>query len=189
MTQLVDRYLLYRIRAKRDAEAFAKIYDRHVESIFRFVVYKLPKKEDAQDVTAEAFTRLWQTIQQPKQITNVRAFLYQIARNLVADFYRKFEQSPIESIDVTFESDNTSNQLYTDKGRHSEQIEARSELSIVLGQLDKLKEDYRDVLALRLIDGLSFQEIGTILGKEAGHARVIYHRGLKAIKQANEPTP
>lgn len=189
MTQLVDRYLLYRIRAKRDAEAFAKIYDRHVESIYRFVVYKLPKKEDAQDVTAEAFTRLWQFIQQPKQITNVRAFLYQIARNLVADFYRKLEQSPTEPLsDVTFEDDKASNQLYTDKGRNSEQIEARSELSIILGQLDKLKEDYRDVLALRLIDDLSFQEIGTILGKEPGHIRVIYHRGLKAIKQSNKPS-
>lgn len=190
MTQLVDRYLLYRIRAKRDAEAFAKIYDRHVESIYRFVVFKLPKKEDAQDVTAEAFTRLWQYIQQPKQITNVRAFLYQIARNLVADFYRKLEQSPVESLDLVTNDDNlTSNVLYTDNGRASEQIEARSELSIVLDQLDKLKEDYRDVLALRLIDELSFQEIGTILGKEPGHVRVIYHRGLKAIKQANEPQP
>lgn len=155
--QLVDRYSLYRIRAKRDAEAFAKIYDRHVGSIYRFVVFKLPKKEDAQDVTAEAFTRLWQLIQQQKEITNLRAFLYQVARNLVADFYRKSEQCPVEPLNVTFEADNASNQVYTDKGRNREQIEARSELSIVLGQLDKLKEDYRDVLALRLIDGLSFQ--------------------------------
>lgn len=190
MTQLVDRYLLYRIRAKRDADAFAKIYDRHVESIYRFVVFKLPKKEDAQDVTAEAFTRLWQHIQQARPVSNVRAFLYQIARNLVADFYRRLEQSPEEPLgDVTNEGEMPSHDVYTDKGRNSELIEARSELSLVLGQLDKLKEDYRDVLALRLIDGLSFQEIASILGKQTGHVRVIYHRGLKAIKQANESQP
>ncbi len=186
--QLVDRYLLYRIRAKRDAEAFAKIYDRHVGPIYRFVVFKLPKKEDAQDVTAEAFTRLWQLIQQQKEITNIRAFLYQVARNLVADFYRKSEQSPVlESLDVTLDAENTSTSLHTDQGRSMAQIEARSEVALVLQQLERLKEDYRDVLALRLIDGLSFTEIATILGKETGHVRVIYHRGLKAIKQANEP--
>lgn len=186
MTQLVDRYLLYRIRAKRDAEAFAKIYDRHVEAIYRFVVFKLPKKEDAQDVTAEVFTRLWQHIQS-KEINNIKAYLYQIARNLVADFYRKQEHFPdTESADVTFDGESASYDTYTDNGRSREQIEARGELSLVLDQLDKLKEDYRDVLALRLIDGLSFAEIGVILGKEAGNVRVIYHRGLKAIKQINQ---
>ena len=87
MTQLIDRYLLYRLKIKRDPEAFAKIYDRHVESIYRFVIIKLPRKEDAQDITAETFTRLWQHLQKHKDITNLRAFLYQIARNLVADFY------------------------------------------------------------------------------------------------------
>jgi len=188
MTQLVDRYLLYRIRAKRDAEAFAKIYDRHVDTIYRFVVFKLPKKEDAQDVTAETFTRLWQYIQQPKSIKNVRALLYQIARNLVSDFYRNKEKEPvIEETDVTFESELTSNVTYTDSGRSSEIIEARGEISIVLAQMEKLKEDYRDVLALRLMDELSFDEIATILGKQVGHVRVIYHRALKAIKQINEP--
>ncbi|MFA6160988.1 MAG: RNA polymerase sigma factor [Patescibacteria group bacterium] len=187
MTQLVDRYLLYRIRAKRDAEAFAKIYDRHVDIIYRFVVFKLPRKEDAQDVTAEVFTRLWQYVQQPKAIKNIRALLYQIARNLVADFYRNKEKEPdIQEADVTFEDETASNVSYTDSGRSSEIIEARGEMSIVLAQMEKLKEDYRDVLALRLIDELSFDEIAVILGKQVGHVRVIYHRALKAIKQVNE---
>jgi len=187
MSQLVDRYLLYRIKAKRDAQAFAKIYDRHVDAIYRFVVFKLPKKEDAQDVTAEAFTRLWQHIQQQKPITNLRAFLYQIARNLVADFYRKAQPSSAdESLDVTNGDESASNALHTDHGRSSELIEARSEVSLVLKQLDRLKDDFRDVLALRLVDELNFAEIAAILGKEAGHVRVIYHRGLKAIKEINE---
>ncbi len=184
MTQLIDRYLLYRLKIKRDPDAFAKIYDRHVESIYRFVIIKLPRKEDAQDITAETFTRLWQHLQNQKEITNLRAFLYQIARNLVADFYRN-RDIVTETEDVTFGLDLTSNSTQTDRGRGMDQIEARTELSLVLKQVERLKDDFRDVLALRLIDGLKFSDIATILGKDVGHVRVIYHRALKAIKDLN----
>lgn len=186
MTQLIDRYLLYRLKIKRDPDAFAKIYDRHIESIYRFVIIKLPRKEDAQDITAETFTRLWQHLQNQKEITNLRAFLYQIARNLVADFYRNRDIiSEAQTEDVTFGLDLTSNVTQTDMGRGKDQIEARTELALVLKQVDKLKDDFRDVLALRLIDGLKFSDIATILNKDVGHVRVIYHRALKAIKDLN----
>lgn len=180
MSQLIDRYLLYRLKIKRDPDAFAKIYDRYVPDIYRFVIFKLPRQEDAQDVTAETFTKFWQTIQQQKDVTNIRAYLYRIARNLVVDFYRNREQS--FSLDsVTEQGDLPSNELH-DAGRGKDLIEARGDIALVFSQLDRLKEDYRDVLALRLVDALSFADIATVLGKTPGHVRVIYHRGIRALK-------
>ncbi len=179
MSQLIDRYLLYRIKVKRDPDAFAKIYDQYVTGIYRFVFLKLPGQEDAQDVTAETFTRFWQYCQQ-ESVINVRALLYQIARNLVADFYRNHENA-VQKESVTFDHENASTILQDQKSGPSA-MEARTELALVQRQLGKLKDDFRDVLTLRLVDGLSFADIATVLGKTSGHVRVIYHRGMKALK-------
>jgi RNA polymerase sigma-70 factor (ECF subfamily) len=189
MTNLIDSYLLFRIRTKRDAEAFARIYDRYVEAIYRFAYLKLPGKEDAQDITAETFTRAWQYLNEAKQVVHIRAFLYQIARNLIVDFYRVRKQEPSVEELVTLEETGTSTDsmgAVEESVRLSiqaERAEPRAEVALIFSKLSRLKEDYRDVLTLRLIDDLPFAVIGEILEKSTGNVRVIYHRGLKALKE------
>lgn len=183
MSNLVDRYLLYRIRTKRDPEAFAKIYDRYVEAIYRFILLKVPSKEDAQDLSAEVFTKTWSYLQDHEQVTHLRALLYRVARNLIVDFYR--QHKPTVSLDaaVTFEVDFTSSSIegLHDGGRDQRLMQAKAELGILLRRIRRLKDDYRDVLTLRLVDGLSFQDIASVLDKTPGNVRVIYHRALKAL--------
>src|SRR3989338_38937 len=105
-----DQYLLFRLKTKGDAQAFARLYDRYVVSIYRFVFFKLPSKELAEDVTSETFLRCWQFLQQNKNIVHFRAFLYRIARNLVIDTYRKqgAEKTLIQERSVTFFQDDSS---------------------------------------------------------------------------------
>jgi RNA polymerase sigma-70 factor (ECF subfamily) len=182
MSQLIDQYQLYRVRTKRDADAFANLYDRYITAIYRFVYLKLPSREIAEDVTSETFLRFWNAILQNTEIRNVRAFLYQIARNLVVDYYRKEEAQKQGA--VTNGGENTSSYLegqYSDRGREQRIVEARADLRIVLERIERLKEDYRDVLTLRLIDGLGFADIALVLDKTPGHVRVIYHRAIKAL--------
>ena len=189
MTNLIDSYHTFRLRTKRDPEAFALIYDRHVEAIYRFAALKLPTAEEAQDVTSETFTRTWQYIVEQKPITNIRAMLYRIARNLIADHYR--QRKPTEPLEqtVTFDSQFTSTttvQVQAERGDGGEGaslIEARADFALILKQMELLKEDYRDVLLLRLVDDLPFDMIGEILGKSTGSVRVIFHRALKALKE------
>lgn len=185
MSNLVDRFLLYRIRTKRDPEAFAKIYDRHVEALYRFILLKVPSKEEAQDITAEAFTKVWQHVQTSQEITHIRGFLYRVARNLIVDFYRQRRFTQLGLEDVTSEGDFPSSPqgvCLHDEGREKAVVEARAELSLIADSLGKLKDDYRDILTLRLIDRLSFHDIGKILEKSTGNVRVMYHRALKALK-------
>ena len=183
MNQLVDQYLLYRLRAKRDPEAFAQLYDRYVTAIYRFVYLKLPSKEVAEDVTSETFLRGWQYIQQAEQIENIRALLYKIARNLVADHYRKHEATREQL--VTFSSSHTSSMSegdVSDKEVGRTMIEVRADVALVFERVSRLKEDFQDVLTMRLVDGLSFGDIGSVLGKTSGNVRVIFHRALKALE-------
>lgn len=182
MNHLVDQYLLYRIRAKRDAEAFGRLYDRYVTAIYRFVYLKLPSKEVAEDVTSETFLRGWQYIQQAEQIDNIRALFYKIARHLIADYYRK--QETTERQVVTFSPSETSSLHegeFSDEHAGRLMMEARADVALVLERISRLKEGFQDVLTLRLIDGLSFGDIATVLGKTPGHVRVMFHRALKAL--------
>jgi len=189
MTNLIDSYLLFRIRTKQDPEAFARIYDRYVEAIFRFAVLKLPTREEAQDVTAETFTRAWQYVSEHPDVGNIRALLYRIARNLVADHYRRTHgMVSLDAVTIDQSGASTPYEEPGDKGREQLIVEARADLALVLRQLERLKEDYRDVLMLRLVDDLPFGVIAEVLGKTPGNVRVIYHRAIKALNET-EPNP
>lgn len=183
MNQLVDRFYVYRIRTHRDAEAFGRLYDRYVTHIYRFVYLKLPSRETAEDVTSETFLRFWQYALQNEDIRNVRALLYRLARNLVVDHYRKRETAIPLSVVTEFESGTSTSDetALSDNSRQQAIIEARADLSLILDKIGRLKEDFRDVLTLRLINGLSYNDIALVLDKAPGHVRVIYHRAMKAL--------
>lgn len=190
MNSLFDRYLLFRLKTKHDQEAFARLYDRYVESIYRFVFLKLPSREMAEDVAAETFLKCWQYIQNQHTVGNIRALLYRIARNLVVDIYRKTNPNHALDVSVTFEPAVASSDIegeavtggiFSDNQQGRMLIEARADIALIVKKMARLKEDYRDVLTLRLIDDLSFGDIAQILEKSPGNIRVIYHRAMKAL--------
>ena len=190
MKHIVDQFYLYRIRSHQDAEAFGRIYDRYVIQIYRFVFLKLPSRETAEDVTSETFLKFWQYVLKDKEITNVRALLYKMARNLVVDYFRQAE--PSIPLSVTFSDENTSSNTerpFSDGNRQRAMIEAKADLGLLLDKIGRLKDDFRDVLTLRLVDGLSYGDIAKILDKTPGHVRVIYHRAIKALEALDSPTP
>ena len=79
-------------------ETFSQIYDQWIEKIFRFVFLKVNSEEVAQDLTSETFTRCWECFKNGDKIDNPSAFLYQIARNLVVDFYRQEVERAVDNL-------------------------------------------------------------------------------------------
>lgn len=187
MKELVDKFLLFRARSKGDPEAFGRLYDRHIDDIYRFVYLKVGQKETAQDLSSEVFLRLWKQANSQQMVKNPRGYLYKIARNLIADYFRGEHTNHPDSLDrvVTF-GDQTPSTLgegvMTDAGSAMRQIEAGADASLVLKHISCLKEDFRDVLLLRLVHGLSFDEIAVVLDKRTGTVRVIFHRAMKALR-------
>ncbi|MFA5129300.1 MAG: RNA polymerase sigma factor [Patescibacteria group bacterium] len=183
MSALIDRFFLYKLRKHQDADAYARIYDRYIGAIYRFVFLKVPSKEDAEDISADVFLKCWNAIQEHTEIRDIRALLYQIARHSIADWYRASPGRSERTLAVTFSSSETSSieQDVSDEGKERVVIEARAELALVMGKLERLKDDYRDVLMFRLVDNLPFNIIAQIMGRTTGHVRVLYHRAKKAL--------
>jgi RNA polymerase sigma-70 factor (ECF subfamily) len=154
---------------------FSKIYDKFVNSIFRFIFLKVSSKEVAQDLTSETFLKVWQKFQN-SEIENLKAFLYKTARNLVIDFYRekgKLNPTSLESLP----------NLPDPRANLEEKIILDEKIQLVKKALSNLKEDYQEAIILRYVDGLSLKEISEILEKSPSATRVLIHRALLALKK------
>mgnify|MGYP005870080691 CR=1 FL=1 len=174
---LQEKYLLFKAKAK-DPQAYSKVYDLYVDRIYRFVYFKVSRQEDAQDLTAEVFLKTWQYIVDGKQVKNLNALFYTIARNLVIDYYRKesrkeisLEQDIIQQQEIKLDIDQV------------KKIDTKLEYEKIEAKLHYLKDEYREVIILRYVDGLNITEIAEIVDKKKGAVRVILYRALNALKE------
>ena len=159
-------------RAKRE---FGKIYNDHIEKIYRFIYLKVNSKETAEDLASDTFLRVWKKYKGGKQeIRNVTNFLYQTARNLVIDYYRKKGKVRIVSVEETPLSD--------PKVDLEKKAIQNSDLEIIKKTLQELKEDYQNVILWHYVEGFSIKEIAQMMGKTEGGVRVLLSRALKTLK-------
>jgi len=156
-------------------KAFSQIYDQYVEKIYRFIFIKVNSQQIAEDLCSETFIRCLNSFKKNKnKIENIQAFLYQIARNLVVDYYRekgKVEVVPIEFVSIPAPDVGLEEKALTD-----------SDLGEIKQALTNLKENYQNVIICHYIDDLSIPEIARIMNKSEGSVRVTLHRALKALK-------
>jgi len=181
-SRLKEKFLLYRIKAKKDADAFGEIYDEYVKRIYRFIYFKVPSAEQAEDLTSEAFLKAWNYLLDKREVPNLQALLYSIARSVVIDWYRASsqERSGTVSLDEGMGNsvpDPSSDRLLRD-------VEAKFDTTLVLERLRGLKEEYREVVIMKFLDEMTTAEIATVLGKSSANVRVILHRATKALTDA-----
>ena len=156
---------------------FSKIYDEYIGKIYRFIFLKVNSQEVAEDLTSETFLKGWESFRENHQnIENPTAFLYQIARNLVIDFYRekgKTRSIPAENVKIIDPRINI-----------EEKAALNSDLEQIRANLASLKEDYQEVIIWHYLDDLSVPEIAKILDRPEGTVRVMLHRGLNALRES-----
>jgi len=155
-------------------QAFGQIYEAHVDGIFRFIYMRVEDRQTAEDITSDVFLKAWEKIDS-YQVRGApfRAWLYRIARNAVIDHYRtRKEKAPLEAVINTREDDAAS---------LSEQVSIQMESESVLAAMRELTDDQRNVLTLKLVQGLSTKEVAKVLGKRQGAIRALQMRGLQAL--------
>ncbi len=87
--QMSSEAILVQRAVAHDAEAFGKLYDMHVDRIYRHIYYRVGNETDAEDLTQQVFLKAWQAIGRYKKMSApFVGWLMTIAHNLVVDFYR-----------------------------------------------------------------------------------------------------
>ncbi len=177
-----DSALVTRAQAG-DKQAFAVLYDRHVDAIYRYALLRMPNQELAEDLTEDVFLRALQSLDRYRPQQPFRHWLYRIAHNRVIDESRRRGQRDT-SLDHLHE------QGWQAAGDEPSPLQAaiRAEnVQAVRKALSDMSADEQAVLTLRFVEDLTYQEVAPILGKSEGACRVLLHRALKRLAQRLEP--
>ena len=157
------------------SEQFGAIYDQYVGKIYRFIFLKVESQEVAEDLCSEVFVRCIEEFQK-KSIENAQAYLYQVARYTIADYYREKASRKIVPIDDIGE-------LAEENASLLEEVILNAEIEEVRKALALLRDEYQNFIIWRYLDELSISEIAQIAEKTEGNVRVGIHRALGALRE------
>lgn len=152
-----------------DREAFGELCERYLDVVYNRLRAKLPP-EAVEDVTQIVFIAAMKSITRYRGNSSFKTWLLSIARYKIADYYRRQERRP----DVVHMVPGV------DYGRRSDNV-SLEERTLVRVSLQRLHEDYQEVLLLRFSDGLRFKEIAQELDISLEAAKSRYRRAIAAM--------
>lgn len=158
-----------------DAEAFAGLYDLYGRRIYDYLFYRTHHKETAEDLASACFLKALEAADRfDPDRGSFGAWIYRIARNALIDHVRGLKPSAdIEDVwDLLASGEDV-----------ARDAEAREKLRAVEARLMELPSAQREVVILRLWDGLSYAEIAEITGKSEAASKMAFSRGLAAIRK------
>lgn len=171
-----------------DKEAFGRLYDLYVKPIYRFVYFKVNSREEAEDLTSETFLKAWDYVSRPEnsqKIKNAKAYFYQVASNLIIDFYRKKSLLP-----VSLDSLGEKGDIKDEKSLiGAEKLIKEVEIAELKRAFRNIPHNYSDTIIWYYLEDLKISEIAEVLKKSEGTVRVLIHRALKALKKEMEKNP
>lgn len=157
-----------------DKEALHDIYQAYIGYIYSVVLGVVQNKEDAEDVTSEFFIKLWRLADNYKGGNGHKAWLATIARNMAIDLIRKNKKVVLTDDFVDTMAENATNECIED--------EVIADMSL-RDALDTLKPNEREVINLKIMGELTFQEIANVLKAPLGTITWRYQNALKKLRR------
>jgi RNA polymerase sigma-70 factor, ECF subfamily len=155
-------------------KALTALYNQYFERIYRFIFYRVSHKETAEDLTEDVFIKAFKNLRTLEQAAAFEGWLYQIARNLVIDYYRsKRAVVPLEEIENTLEYETNIVDL----------VNLQTEQTIFIKLLKELSPEQQQVIKLKFLEDIDNASIAEIMKKTEGAIRVIQHRAITRLKE------
>lgn len=153
-----------------------EVYLEHSKLVYKYLFCLTHNNELAEELTQETFVCAIKEINNFKGNAKLSTWLCQIAKNLWYKELRKIKKAkiiPIDEIGVNI--------------KNEEDIETKiiqnNEKEILYKMIEKLPNELREIIYLRIVGEFSFKQIGEILGKNENWARVTFYRGKEKLKE------
>ena len=173
-------------RAKKgDETAFEVLVTDNEKRIYNLCRRLTGNPEDAAELTQEAFLNAWRGLSRFQGESSFSTWLYRLASNACIDFLRREKRRQSLSMTVSLDDDEEERQVELPDERYSPEGELeRSEARRAVAKgLERLTAEHRQVLVMREINGLSYAEIGQILGLEEGTVKSRIARARNALRK------
>jgi RNA polymerase sigma-70 factor (ECF subfamily) len=158
-----------------DRSAFARLYDKYVDVVFRYVLFRVGDRELAEDVTSETFLRALRRIESVSyQGRDVGAWFVTIARNLVLD-HVKSSRFRLEV--ATAEVDDSR----PAESGPEQQVLSKVTRAALLECVGQLGDDQRECIVLRFLQGLSVAETAKVMARNEGAVKALQHRAVRRL--------
>jgi len=158
-----------------DGEAFGQLYDRYVDTVFRFIYFRVNDRGLAEDFTSETFLRALRRIGTISyQGRDIGAWFVTIARNIVLDHLK----SARHRLEVT-----TADTLEGDDREPGPEAAVIGSLTSerLMQAVRQLGDEQRECILLRFIQGFSVSETAAAMGKNDGAIKALQHRAVRKL--------
>ena len=173
-TRAIDEAAVLKLCKSGELVAFAALYDAYIQKIYSYIFFRIRHRQIAEDLASQTFVKALEYIASfDSEKGSFSAWLYRIARNTVFDYYRTSHPSGSldETSDVPSQSDT------------QREVAGRLELERAEAFLKQLPSELRDLVIMRVWDGLSYAEISEVTGKTEAACKMSVSRSLARIQK------
>lgn len=178
--ELTEKELISLLK-KGDRDAFNELVARYQSKVINISYNLLSDSEDALDASQEVFIKIYRNISTFRESSSLSTWIYRITVNICRDTLRK-RQRTADTVSITGEDDET--QDIPDTGSSPELMTEHTELQLAVRRaIAELSEEYKTVLTLCDIEGMSYDDISAILRIPTGTVKSRLNRARAALRK------
>lgn len=169
-----------------DRDAFNELVEKYQTRVVNIAYSMLSDHDDALDAAQEVFVRVYRSMDSFREKSSFSTWLYRITSNICADFLRRRQRNPrVISISIDSDTDNNEGdkELRDNSPTPDEQMEISERHRLVREALAEMKSEYREVVTLFDIEGLSYKQISDILKVPEGTVKSRLSRARISMKK------
>ena len=178
-----EEQALVRQAAEGQEHAFEQLVRRYQKGIYNLTLRMTGNADDAYDLAQETFLRAWRNLAAFQFDSAFSTWLYRIATNLCIDFLRKQKRGKVISLQSVQEQTEQELPLPDPKPGPEMLVLQKEHQAAVADALQALEPDYRMALTMRVIDGLSYQQIAEALELKEGTVKSRIARAREKMRQ------
>lgn len=180
----MDERAVIRRVLEGDDQAFAQLVTAYEKQVFNLCLRMCGNREEAKDLAQEAFLKAWRGLRFYQFEAAFSTWLYRLTSNVCIDYLRREKRRP--TVSLTLEDDNQETpemEIADSAPLPEEQVLHREREELVAWAMNQLDEEFRQVLTLRVIENLSYEEIGQIMELKEGTVKSRLARARLKLKK------
>lgn len=181
LRSLTDEQLISEFQ-NENADAFKELVLRYKDRLVNFLFRFTGNRETAEDLSQDTLLKLYKNKHRYTEIAKFSTWLYTIALNEAKSNYRKFKRQNTFSINEYYDDDHSDFQLKSDQLQPDEEANAATEAAQIQKAIDSLNKKHKEVILLRDVQELEYEEIAKILDIPTGTVRSRLNRARESLK-------